>query len=245
MPPKKIGTKYGNATTQQTLKSVNPLTAKGKQLDVASTSRPAPETNPGVEVGTETDIPESIKENLNAKTKEELIDELARLINAENKTEDGTCNSDKIKNMLNAFIDKYKPTPVAIPITNKDIGVVIDVYADKDKNSKGYHIYNYKVRAVNEEYPFSTDDEVKHFLKHLFGYIENINLPAEARKEDMTNFFRSYRKTIKEMPMLDEQINKKPIEGGNKKKSRAKRSQNRKRSNTQKKRGSRKSVKKH
>ena len=83
------------------------------------------------------------------------------------------------------------------------------------------------------------------FSLFLFGYIENSNLPVEARKEDMSNFFRSYRKTIKEMPTLDEQINKKPIEGGNKKKSRAKRSQKRKLSNTQKKRGSRKSVKKH
>ena len=243
--PTRRGTKYGNAPIPQTLKSVKPLTAKGKQLDVASTSRPAPETNPGVEVGTETDIPQSTTETLNSKTKEELIAELATLINAENKTDAGTCNSDKIKNMLNGFIDKYKPAPVVVPVTNKDIGVVIDVYADKDKNSKGYHIYNYKVRAVNEEYPFSTDDEVKYFLKHLFGYIENSNLPVEARKDDISNFFRSYSKTIKEMPTLDEQINKKPIEGGNKKKSRAKRSQKRKLSNTQKKRGSRKSVKKH
>ena len=186
---------------------------------------------------------ESIKETLNAKTKEELVDELAKLINAET-TSDNTCNSDKIKNMLNAFINKYKPTPVVVPPTNKDIELVIDVYADKDKNSKGYHIYNYKVRAVNEEYPFSTDDEVKYFLKHLFGYIENSNLPVEARKEDITNMFRSYRKTIKQMPLLDPPSNK-LTEGGNKKKSSAKRSQKRKTSNKQKKRGSRKSVKKH
>jgi len=214
-------------------------TAKGKKPDAASTN-----TKTSVEVGTETEpITESIKEKLNAKTKEELIEELATLINIENK-DAGTCNSDKIKNMLNGFIDKYKPTPVAVPVTNKDIGVVIDVYADKDKNSKGYHIYNYKVRAVNEEYPFSTDDEVKYFLKHLFGYIENSNLPVEARKDDISNFFRSYSKTIKEMPNVDGPSNK-PIEGGNKKKSRAKRSQKRKMSNAQKKRGSRKSVKKH
>jgi hypothetical protein len=202
-------------------------------------------TIPTANASTETEpITESIKESLNAKTKEELIDELATLINEENK-DAGTCNSDKIKNMLNAFIDKYKPRPVAVPVTNKDIGVVIDVYADKDKNSKGYHIYNYKVRAANEEYPFSTDDEVKYFLKHLFGYIENSNLPVEARKDDISNFFRSYSKTIKEIPILNEQNNAKPIEGGKKKKSRAKRSQKRKTSNSQKKRGSRKSVKKH
>ena len=196
--------------------------------------------------GTE-DKTESIKETLNAKTKEELVDELAKLINVET-TPDNTCNSDKIKNMLNDFINKYKPTPAAVPVTSKDIDLIIDVYADKDKNSKGYHIYNYKVRAVNEEYPFSTDDEVKFFLKHLFGYIENSNLPEEARKEDISNFFRSYRKTIKEIPILDAQINKTSIEGGNKKKSRANRSQkrkHRKQSNNQKKRGSRKSVKKH
>jgi hypothetical protein len=218
-------------------------TVKGKKHDAASTKTTAPETKLTVEVGTETEpITESIKETLNAKTKDELIEELATLINAENK-DAGTCNSDKIKNMLNAFIEKYKPRPVAVPVTNKDIGVVIDVYADKDKNSKGYHIYNYKVRAVNEEYPFSTDDEVKYFLKHLFGYIENSNLPVEARKEDISNFFRSYSKTINEKPMLEPPTNKQ-TEGGNKKKSHAKRSQKRKRVNTRK-RGSRKNVKKH
>ena len=182
---------------------------------------------------------------LSKKSKEELIEELATLINDENKTDAGTCNSDKIKNMLNSFINKYKPTPAAVPVTSKDIDIVMDVYADKDKNSKGYHIYNYKVRAANEEYPFSTDDEVKYFLKHLFGYIENSNLPVDARKEDISNFFRSYSKTFKEIPIVNAQINKKPIEGGNKRKSRAKRSQKRKRSNTQKKLGYRKSVKKH
>ena len=89
---------------------------------------------------------------------------------------------------------------------------------------------------------------MKFFLKHLFGYIENSNLPVKARKEDITNMFRSYRKTIKEIPILDAQINKTSIEGGNKKKSSAKKSQKHKhskRSNTRKRRGSRKSVKKH
>jgi len=178
---------------------------------------------------------------LSNKSKEELIDMLVKLIDDENKTDDGKCNSDKIKNMLNDFIDKYKPTPVAVPATSKDIDVILDVYADKNKNSKGYNIYNYKVRAVNEEYPFSTDDEVKYFLKNLFGYIENSNLPIEARKEDISNFFRSYSKTFKEIPILDKQV----ALGGGKRKSRAKRSQKRKWSNTQKKRGSRKSAKKH
>jgi len=42
--------------------------------------------------GTE-DKTESIKETLNAKTKEELVDELAKLINVET-TPDNTCNSD-------------------------------------------------------------------------------------------------------------------------------------------------------
>lgn len=202
--------------------------------------------NTSVDASTETEPnAESIKETLNAKTKEELVDELAKLINVET-TPENTCNSDKIKNMLNDFINNYKPTPAAV--TSKDIDLVIDVYADKNKNSKGYHIYNYKVRAVNEEDPFSSDDEVKYFLKHLFGYIENSNLPVKARKADITNFFRSYRKTIKEIPILDAQINKTSIEGGNKKKSSAKKSQKRKhskRSNTRKRRVSNKTIKKH
>jgi hypothetical protein len=184
----------------------------------------------------------STQAQLANKSKEELIEELAKLINDENK-DANICNSDKIKNMLNSFINKYKPTPVSVPATSKDIDVVMDVYADKDKNSKGYNIYNYKVRALNEEYPFSTDDEVKYFLKNLFGYIENSNLPVEARKEDISNFFRSYSKTFKEIPILDAQV----ALGGSKRKSRAKRSQKRKhrRLSNSKKRKSSKSVKKH
>lgn len=178
---------------------------------------------------------------LSNKSKDELIDMLVKLIDDENKTEDGKCNSDKIKNMLNDFIARYKPTPDAVPATSKDIDVILDIYADKNKNSKGYNIYNYKVRALNEEYPFSTDDQVKYFLKNLIGYIENSNLPIEGRKEDLSNFFRSYSKTFKEIPILDAHA----ARGGSKRKSRAKRSQKRKMSNTQKKRKSNKSVKKH
>ena len=74
---------------------------KGKKHEAASTKTPAPETKTSVEVGTEMEpIAESIKESLNAKTKEELIDELVKLIDDENKTDAGTCNSDKIKNQL-------------------------------------------------------------------------------------------------------------------------------------------------
>jgi hypothetical protein len=178
---------------------------------------------------------------LSNKSKDELIDMLVKLIDDENKTEDGKCNSDKIKNMLNDFIARYKSTPDAVPATSKDIDVILDIYADKNKNSKGYNIYNYKVRAVNEEYPFSTDDQVKYFLKNLIGYIENSNLPIEARKEDLSNFFRSYSKTFKEIPILDAHN----ARGGSKRKSRAKRSQKRKMSNTQKKRKSNKTIKKH
>jgi hypothetical protein len=208
-------------------------------LPPSSTIVPLQPTSAVTDIKTET-----TQAMLSTKSKEELIDMLAKLIDDENKTDDGKCNSDKIKNMLNDFINKYKPSPAAVPATSKDIDVIMDVYADTDKNSKGYHIYNYKIRAANEEYPFSTDDEVKYFLKHLFGYIENANLPIEARKEDISNFFKSYSKTFKEIPIVDEKINKTPIEGGNKKKSRAKRSQKRNRANTRK-RGSRKSVKKH
>ena len=178
---------------------------------------------------------------LSNKSKDELIDMLVKLIDDENKTEDGKCNSDKIKNMLNDFIARYKSTPDSVPATSKDIDVILDIYADKNKNSKGYNIYNYKVRALNEEYPFSTDDQVKYFLNNLIGYIENSNLPIEGRKEDLSNFFRSYSKTFKEIPILDAHV----ARGGSKRKSRAKRSQKRKMSNTQKKRKSNKSVKKH
>jgi hypothetical protein len=244
------GTIYRNTTTPQIMNPRKKIPLKSNQINLASVNKIDPLIILSKDAGRETEpIAESIKETLNAKTKEELIDELAKLINAEN-TADNTCNSDKIKNALMSFINKYKPHQVAVPTTNKDIDVVIDVYADKDKNSKGYHIYNYRVRAVNEEYPFSTDDEVKYFLKHLFGYIENSNLPVEARKEDISNFFRSYSKTIKEIPIVEPSaiVTRKPVEGGRNNKSHAKQSQKRKHSkryNARRRRGSNKTIKKH
>lgn len=170
--------------------------------------------------------PDNVDKTLESKTKEQLIADIKELIKDSNN-DSGECNSDKIKATLNSFIDKYTPSATPDKTTKKGLNLVMQVYADKNPNSKGYHIYDYKVKVLNEEYPFSSNDEVNYFLRHLVGYIENSNLPKNARKADITNFFRSYDKILSQNPIPVGAVPS-PKKGGKKQKSRVKISQKRK-----------------
>lgn len=191
-----------------------------------------------------------IAKQLNSKTKDELINDITKLINESNNDTE-SCNSDKIKAALNGFIEKYKPKPAVIKATSKDLNLIMDIFANTDENSKGYTTHGYKIRVLNEEHPFSSDDEVKYFLTNLFGYIENSNLPKDARKEDLSNFFRHYSQSTTYTPIrkpssteLVEKSSVKTNLGGRRKTKNGKRKYKyKKRSVTKKKRNTKKTIK--
>tara|TARA_B110000285_G_C14852009_1_gene480368 strand:+ start:11 stop:553 length:543 start_codon:yes stop_codon:yes gene_type:complete len=86
--------------------------------------------------------------------------------------------------------------------TDKKINANIKVYANKFPNSKGYSINGYKVDIENEEYPFSTADEVNYFLENLIQNTENnILKPDNPSKQDPDTFFKSYKVSIPLFPI--------------------------------------------
>jgi hypothetical protein len=92
--------------------------------------------------------------------------------------------------------------------TDKQIKARIKVYASKQENSKGYSINGYKVDVENEEYPFSTADEVNYFLENLIENIENDILKPDNKdnkdnktKQDPNTFFKSYTTIIPISPI--------------------------------------------
>ena len=196
-----------------------------------------------------------LTKSLNAKTKDQLIADITKLIN-ESKDDDKSCTSNKIQSALTDFIEKYKPKPAAIKHTNKDLNLTMDIFANTNENSKGYTTHGYKIRVLNEEHPFSSDDEVKYFLTNLFGYIEDSNVSNNVRKENISNYFKPYSKTSIYSPALkkvsDELVNTSKKNGksatnggGRKNKRRPQTYKLKKRIANKQKRSAKKTIKKH
>lgn len=186
---------------------------KRKLEEPDTTTRVSKETH-----GTQTDL-----EN---KTKEELIEELSKLVNADMK-EGETCRSAEISKALTDFINKYKPAPAEVEKpTNKSLNLVMDVYTNPTENSKGYTTHGYKIRVLNEEHPFSSNDEVSYFIENLFGYIEQMRLPEDQRTREPSNFFKPYSKSTHYVPVpYSHTANASVRQGGQRKKQKSKRAQ--------------------
>tara|TARA_B110000879_G_scaffold127271_1_gene167741 strand:- start:1531 stop:2157 length:627 start_codon:yes stop_codon:yes gene_type:complete len=128
---------------------------------------------------------------------------------------------DAIKTKFTTFIERFNGENKKE--TDKSINANIKVYANKDKNSKGYSIYGYKVDVENQEYPFSNADEVNYFLENLIKKTENDTLKPDNKdkivKQGPDSFFTSYKVSIPLFPLKTENIknNKQTREGGKKK----------------------------
>lgn len=92
--------------------------------------------------------------------------------------------------------------------TDKQINAKVKVYASKKENSKGYSINGYKVDVENEEYPFSTADEVNYFLENLIQKTENDILKPDNKdnkdnktKQDPKTFFKVHNVSIPLFPI--------------------------------------------
>lgn len=92
--------------------------------------------------------------------------------------------------------------------TNKQVNATVKVYASKKENSKGYSINGYTVDVENEEYPFSTADEVNYFLENLIENIENDILKPDNKdnkdnktKQDPNIFFKFHKVSIPIFPI--------------------------------------------
>ena len=95
--------------------------------------------------------------------------------------------------------------------------VTIEIFGSEDKNSKGFHINDYKITPHNLDKTFSPNDKVEHFLTNVFGYIKNSNKPKDEQ-DDPNNFFHSYEKKIGFEPIKKEKENEQPNQSGGKKK---------------------------
>lgn len=237
MPPKTGTTKKGMTKKGMTKKG----TPKRKiQWQAVTTTEASNETSGTDETsgthGTQTDIKN--------KTKGELIEELSKSVIADTKERE-TCRSADISKALTDVINKYKPAPTEVEKpTNKSLNLVMDVYTNPNENSKGYTTHGYKIRVLNEEPPFSSNDEVSYFIENLFGYIEQMRLPEDQRTREPSNFFKPYKKSLYYVPVpYSHTANASGSQGGRRKKQKSKRAQkNKKRHNkgTQKKKANKK-----
>ena len=101
--------------------------------------------------------------------------------------------------------------------------VTIEIFGSEKANNEGFYINDYKIKTHNLDKTFSPNDQVEHFLKNVFGYIENEHKPKEEQ-QPKTNFFHAYKKTITIEPTEKEEEEEEVKQSGGKKK----RSRNRK-----------------
>jgi hypothetical protein len=126
---------------------------------------------------------------------------------------------DAIKTKFTTFIERFNRENKKE--TDKSINANIKVYANKDKNSKGYSIYGYKVDVENQEYPFSNADEVNYFLENLIKKTENDTLKPDNKdkivKQGPDSFFTSYKVSIPLFPIKIDSKKEEMKTGGKKK----------------------------
>ena len=121
-----------------------------------------------------------------------------------------------IGNKFSNFIKKF--TGPDKKETDKTITANVKVYANNNKNSKGYSIKGYTVDIKNEEYPFSTADEVNYFLENLIQKNENDILKPDSKvKQDPDTFFKSYKVSIPLFPIKIDSKKEDMKTGGKKK----------------------------
>ena len=124
-----------------------------------------------------------------------------------------------VKSIRNKFSNLIKKlTGPEKKETDKTITANVKVYANNNKNSKGYSIKGYKVDIKNEEYPFSTADEVNYFLENLIQKNENDILKPDSKvKQDPDTFFKSYKVSIPLFPIKIDSKKEDMKTGGKKK----------------------------
>jgi len=67
-------------------------------------------------------------------------------------------------------------------------------------NNQGYKIGNYVITINKDKLPFSSTDQVDHFLLNLFDYVKNVGLPAD-KQVPVDDFFKNNKDFFSFMPI--------------------------------------------
>jgi hypothetical protein len=120
---------------------------------------------------------------------------------------------------------------MASPVDNS-IKVITKIYPTKYKNKNNNHIGNFSVSVDANQMPFSSVDQVNHFLVNLFDYVKNESENDLTKKKKITEFFVNYKKTQKFEPIDYPLVT---TTGGTRRKQTRKRTSRRKRKTLRKK----------
>jgi len=63
-------------------------------------------------------------------------------------------------------------------------------------NSKGYRIGNYHILINKDKLPFSSTDQVDHFLFNLFNYVKAVPHNNKPSNEFNKEFFKNYKEDV-------------------------------------------------
>ena len=150
-------------------------------------------------------------DNINVDNRENIKNSIKTAI-------DTVVAADDKQNLTTLLDEISKQTEDSNDSSTNEPQVTIEIFGSEDKNSKGFHINDYKIKTHNLDTTFSPNDQVEYFLTNVFGYIKNSNLPEGKRVNDPNTFFLSYEKKIGIEPTKEEEKEEKVNQSGGKKK---------------------------
>ena len=87
------------------------------------------------------------------------------------------------------------------PVENtNDVKITTKIYPMKHRNRKGFHVGNMKIKFDTKNAPFTSRDQVDHYLNELFSYIEWASTkkhPKAETVEDMKKNIHDFLKAKK------------------------------------------------
>lgn len=149
-------------------------------------------------------------DNINVDNRENIKNSL--------KTAIDTVVEDVDKENLTTLLEEISKQPEdSNDSSNDKPHVTIEIFGSEDKNSKGFHINDYKITPHNLDKTFSPNDQVEYFLTNVFDYIKNSNLPEDERDKELNNIFHKYTETVT-FDSSGKEENEQPNQSGGKKK---------------------------
>ena len=90
----------------------------------------------------------------------------------------------------NAFKNTPKENKIEVEITTK-------IYPTSYKNRKGFQVGNMKIKFDTKNAPFTSSDQVDHYLNELFSYIKWASTKKDPKDETVADMKRNIHDFLK------------------------------------------------
>lgn len=89
-------------------------------------------------------------------------------------------------------------TTINNPVKNEnDVEITTKIYPTSYKNRKGFQVGNMKIKFDTKNAPFTSSDQVDHYLNELFSYIKWASTKKDPKDETVADMKRNIHDFLK------------------------------------------------